>query len=230
MSEIPHTLSEFENGLQRTRELVQLALSAARQNLDHAIQGVSGRDGGLLSAAISGEDAVDRKEREIGELGMEILLRFDPLATDLRSVLGAIRISADIERISDAAVSIAQRGTNLLERPEVVESRWIEPLYTEISGLLADAGKSFSEKDIELALGLHDRDQKFDKRHRKVIKSLTKAMETDVANLRSYLDLVFIVQRLERIGDHAVNIGESVVYIHKAVDIRHVGPSALEED
>lgn len=230
MAEIPHTLSQFEEGLKNTKQSIVLMGSTAGENLANAMQGMLTRDEALCRSAIKEDKAVNDFEREIGEEGMEILTRFNPLATDLRAVVGAMKIATNLERVSDEAESIAKRAIKLMKKPESQQVQLLEPVFRLAEDLLVDSLKSYSEGDVDLALTLYDRDQKLDALHKQTIKKLTRSMESDVENLRVYLHGIFMVRCLERIGDHAVNIGEEVVYIHRAADIRHVGPDALEEE
>ncbi|MDF1824026.1 MAG: phosphate signaling complex protein PhoU [Verrucomicrobiales bacterium] len=230
MAEIPHTLSQFEDGLKNTKQSILLMGSTAGENLTNAVQGLLTRDEGLCRSAIKEDKAVNDYEREIGEEGMEILTRFNPLATDLRSVVGAMKIATNLERVSDEAENIARRAIKLMKKSELQEVRWLEPVFRLADDLLLDSLRSYSEGDVDLALTLYDRDQKLDELHKRTIKKLTCSMESDVENLRIYLHCIFMVRCLERIGDHAVNIGEEVVYIHRAADIRHIGPDALTEE
>ncbi|NNE92680.1 MAG: phosphate signaling complex protein PhoU, partial [Verrucomicrobiales bacterium] len=202
--------------------------SIAAENLNNSVKGLLERNEDLLNDAIAEDEEVNAYERSIDKEGMEILMRFNPVATDLRTVVSAMKVSTNLERIADQAENIARRARKILKQPEVAETRMIEPVFEKADELLRDAIRSYSEGDVELALGLHRRDQKLDKIHRKTIKTLTKAMESDTDNLKIYLNLIFIVRCLERVGDHAVNIGEDAVYVEEAADIRHVGPAALE--
>lgn len=203
--------------------------STAQENLSSAIQGLLTRNGDLCQSAIRDDKSVNEYEREIGEEGMEILTRFNPMATDLRAVVGAMKIATNLERVSDEAEGIARRAIKLHKKGEAPEILLVEPVFRLAEALLEDAMRSYSDGDVELALTLHDRDQKLNELHRKTIKKLTRAMEANVASLRIFLHCIFVVRCLERIGDHAVNIGEEVVYIHCAADIRHIGPEALTE-
>ena len=230
MSEIPHTLSQFEEGLKSTKRSIVLMGSTAQENLSNAVQGLLTRNDELCESAIREDKAVNDFEREIGEEGMEILTRFNPMATDLRAVVGAMKIATNLERVSDEAENIARRAIKLQKKGDAPEVQLIEPVFRLAEALLEDAMRSFSDGDAELALTLYNRDQKLDELHRKTIKKLTQAMENNVENLRIFLHCIFVVRCLERIGDHAVNIGEEVVYIHRAADIRHVGPDALSEE
>lgn len=230
MAEIPHTLHEFEEALSNTKKSILLMASTASVNLKNAVNGLLQRDANLCNQAIADDDLVNTFERQIDEDGMEILMRFNPMATDLRIVVASMKIANNLERVSDLAENIARRARKILKKPNQDEALLIEPIFQKAIGLLDDAIQAFSEGDINLAVSLYDRDQELDELDRKAIKKLTKEMETDTENLRTYLNLIFIVRCLERVGDHAVNIGEDAVYVHRAADIRHIGPAALEEE
>ncbi|MEM9016544.1 MAG: phosphate signaling complex protein PhoU [Verrucomicrobiota bacterium] len=224
----PHTLSNFDEGLKVIKEEILLMSSSAVENLSNAVHGLLERDEARIKTAVDGDETVNQYERTIGENGTEVLVRFAPVATDLRSVLGAIKISTNLERISDEAEHIARRAKKLTKKPEAEAAAMIEPIFRIAEALVTDAARAYADGNVDLALTLYARDLELDDMHKAAIKKLTRAMESDVDALRSYLHLIFVVRCLERIGDHAVNIGEEVVYIHRAADIRHVGPAALD--
>jgi len=230
MSEVKHTLGPFEEALVNNRKLLITMSSIAQENLRNAVRGLLDRDEDLCNDAIAEDEEVNALERTIDHGCSEILMRYNPVATDLRSVLAAMKISTNLERISDQAENIARRSRKILKRGTLTEANLIEPIYEMARSLLEDAIRSYTDEDLELALGLYDRDKQLDKLHKKAIKRITKAMEEDTANLKSYLNLILIVRCLERVGDHAVNIGEDAVYIQQGADIRHVGRAALEEE
>lgn len=225
-----HTLGEFDEALKSTRKSVLTMASLAQENLDNAINGLIARNEDLCNEAIAEDEEVNSFERSIDREGMELLMKFNPVASDLRLVLASMRISTNLERISDQAENIARRARKILRRGSVTEAYLVEPVYHFASEVVSTAVKSFAEKDTELALTLKPLDKKLDKLHRKAIKRYTQAMEEDTENLRTYLNLIFIVRCLERIGDHGVNIGEETVYINEGTDIRHIGPQALEDE
>ncbi len=224
-----HTLASFEEALQESRNAVLRMASVAQQNLDHAITGLLSRNAELCNEAIADDDEVNAFEKTIDGEGLKILMRFSPVATDLRQVLAAMKIANNLERISDEAGSIARRARKIGKHPEVAETRMIEPLYERAVVLLRDGIRAYAESDVDLGLALHKQDGKLDTAYRKTIKELTKAMERDPSNLKVYLHLIFVARCLERIGDHAVNIGEESVFVGSATDIRHIGPEALSE-
>ena len=230
MMDLKHTLGDFEEALRNARKAVLTMASITRQNLEHAINGLVERNEDLCNDAIAEDEEVNFLERSIDQQGMEILMRFNPVATDLRMVVATMKISTNLERISDQAENIARRSRKILKKTAVPDAAWVSPVYELASAILQDAIKSYAEDDLDLALSLHKRDKGLDKLHRKTIKKYTALMESDPANLKTYLNLIFIVRCLERVGDHAVNIGEDAVYINHGTDIRHIGPSALDEE
>lgn len=224
-----HILASFEDALRESRGSVLRMASVAQQNLDHAITGLLTRNDELCNEAIADDDEVNAFEKIIDREGLEILMRFSPVAMDLRQVLAAMKIANNLERISDEAEGIARRGRKIGKYPKVPETAMMEPLYEMASALLSDGIRAYAELDVELGLSLHQRDEELDKAHSRTIKALTKAMERDTINLKVYLHLIFVVRCLERIGDHAVNIGEESVFVESATDIRHVGADALRD-
>jgi len=227
MTDSPHILSDYDTALKNAKSSVLTMASVASENLRNAVHGLLHRNEDLCNDAIAEDEEVNAFERSIDRESMAILTRFNPVATDLRSVIATMKVSNNLERIADQAENIARRARKVLNKSEVPDVHLIEPIYALAAKLLADAVRAFAESDVELALSLYERDQELDKLHRKTMKALTEAMENDVANLRTYLNLIFIIRCLERVGDHAVNIGEDAVYVTHAEDIRHIGPSAL---
>ena len=222
-----HILASFEEALRESRSSVLRMASVAQQNLEHAVKGLLTRNVELCNEAIADDDEVNAFEKAIDRDGMEILMRFSPVATDLRHVLAAMKIANNLERISDEAEGIARRARKIAKYPQVPETAMMEPLFEMASAIFADGVRAYAELDVDLGLSLHARDAILDKAHSKTIKELTKAMERK--NLKVYLHLIFVVRCLERIGDHAVNIGEESVFVESATDIRHVGADALKE-
>lgn len=228
--EIPHTLSEFEDGLRNIKESVLVMASMSALNLESAVRGLLDRNEDLCNKAIVDDAAVNEFERKIDEMGLAIIFRFNPMATDLRVVASSMKIATNLERIADEAENVARRGKKMIKKEEIPEALLIEPIAEQAIGMLKDAAQAFSDGDVETALGLYDRDVALDAAYKKTVKRLTNRMEADTKNLKSYLHLIFVARCLERVGDHAQNIGEDVVYIEKGADIRHVGPSAIDEE
>ena len=218
----PHTLGTFDAALRGLRKHVITMASVATQNLANAVQGLVTRNLELCNEAIAADDEVNSLERAIDREGMEILMRYNPVASDLREVISSMKIASDLERISDQAESIARRARKILKYAEVPESLMVEPVYELANSMFQDSMRAFSEGDMQLGLSLLEKDEILDKSHDKAIKELRKCIERDTANLKTYLHLVFIVRCLERVGDHSVNIAEDAIFAKKATDIRHL--------
>ncbi|MEX2579754.1 MAG: phosphate signaling complex protein PhoU [Verrucomicrobiales bacterium] len=232
MTESTHLLGSFEKALQDARNNVLRMASIAEQNLENAVNGLLTRNQKLCNEAIAEEDEVNSLERRIDAEAFEILMRFNPVAGDLREVIAGMKVANNLERISDEARNIAKRARKIMEHPEIEEALMIEPLYDRALSLFRDGMRSYAEGDTELGLSLYDRDRELDKGHKGVIRKLSKRMDKDSSALKvkSFLHLVFIVRSLERIGDHAVNIAEDGIFLEEATDVRHLGPERAAEE
>lgn len=225
-----HTLANFENALREARNDVLRMASIAGQNLENAIRGLLTRNSELCNEAIAEDDEVNNLERRIDAESFEILMRYNPVASDLREVIAGMRVANNLERISDEAQNIARRARKILKHPELKEVFLVEPLYDKAFTLLQDSMRSYAEGDTELALSLYDRDKELDSAESGVIRELTKRLDNNSTQAKPYLHLVFIVRSLERIGDHAVNIGEDGIFLESAADVRHMGPRRAAEE
>ena len=216
-----HILSNFQSELNQLRKDVLTMASNAQLNLEHAVRGLLDRDADQCKAAIADDEEVDQLEKRIDREGMRILALFNPVAMDLRQVVASMKMSTNIERISDEAGNIARRARLVLKNPEVAESKLIEPIHQLAADLFRDAVHAFSQHDLEGARAIDAKDDALDDAHNKLVDQLRRRMEEDPSRLRDYLDLMFMVRSLERVGDHATNIAEDTVYIESAEDIRH---------
>lgn len=217
-----HILKDFDQAISMLRSEVLTMAACARHNLERAIQALLSRNIDLANAVIADDDEVDELERKIDQLGMEILLRFHPMATDLRTVISSMKISMNLERISDHATGIAKRAKKISNSAEFQDTILIEPLYTLADNLLRDSISAYSDHDAELGASLHRRDKELDKLHREVTATFGSRIEQSSDRFQDYLHLIFIVRSLERVGDLATNIGEDSVFLDIARDLRHV--------
>lgn len=193
----------------------------ARHNLERAIQSLMERNKELANSVIADDDEVDEQERIIDQLGMDILVRYHPMATDLRLVVSSMKISMNLERISDHATNIAKRAKKIIAQAELQDVTLIEPLYTLSDQLLRDAISAYSDGNAVLGAGLHKRDKELDRMHHDVTDLFGSRIEETNSRSQEYLHLIFIVRSLERVGDLASNIGEDAVFLENARDLRH---------
>lgn len=134
-----HILSEFDESLVELRDLLLSMGRMARGQMENSVRGLLERNPDLCNTAIADDDAADEFENSINETGMGILIKFRPVASDLRFVLTAISVSRNLERISDHAVTIAKRSKKILKNEVSDDVNLIEPLYQSADRLLADS-------------------------------------------------------------------------------------------
>lgn len=215
-----HILKDFDQAMNTLRGEVLTMAGLARVNLERAMQALFDRNLELANAVIADDNEVDELERRVDQLGMDVLVRFHPVASDLRLVVTAMKISMNLERISDHAVNIAKRSRKLCAAPVLPDVNLLEPLYTLADHLLRDAISAFSDRNATLGESLHARDKELDRLHRDATATFGSRIE-ESGRSEEYLHLILIVRSLERVGDMASNIGENAVFLDVARDIRH---------
>jgi len=203
--------------------------SLTERLLENAIEGLLKRDSDLCNLTIADDEEVDVLEKQIDKEGIETMIRFQPVACDMREVISTMKLSANLERIADQSVVIARRAKKLNRRPSVQEVFLVEPLYRVALGIFRDSLRAFIDSDVELALQLKPRDRHLDGLNLQLSDKLTERMVLDPGQVPSYLDIIFIARALERIGDHATNIAEDAFWQAQAEDIRHTFGAVKEE-
>src|SRR5215813_10558103 len=198
----------------------------AERSLDRAIKGLLQRDDDLCANAIADDEEIDQLEKQIDQDGLEILLRFHPVASDLRRVISAIRLSPNIERVGDQATNIAKRARKLNRHPPLPEAQMLVPMQAHAMSMFKDSINAYVRENVELANSVCGRDKQLDEMNREVNRQLTERMIEDRDQLRGYFNLILIARAFERVGDYAQNISEEAVYATAAEDIRHQGHTA----
>jgi phosphate transport system protein len=216
-----HILSNFEEALRALRNDVLMMASLTERNLEHTRKGLFERDEDWCNTVIADDEEIDTLEVQVDREGINIMLRFHPLASDMRNVISTMKLSVNLERIADQAVNIARRGRKLIARPEVTEIFELQPLFSFAELMVKDSVRAFANRDLELARGLKERDRQLDEMNRTFAEKMTDLMGNNVERIPAYMDLIFIARFLERIGDQATNIGEDTVYAISAEETRH---------
>jgi phosphate transport system protein len=216
-----HILGSFDEALASLRNNVLTMAGLSERSLDRAIKGLLQRDDNLCANAIADDEEIDQLEKQIDKDGVDLLLRFQPVASDLRRVVSAMKLSPNIERIGDQATNIARRARKLNQHPPLAELELIVPIQAHAMAMFKDSIDAFVRDDVDLARAVVARDDALDKMNKMANRRLTERMAEDPDQLRGYLNLIFISRCLERVGDHATNIAEDAVYAAAAEDIRH---------
>ena len=198
-----HILGTFDEALASLRNNVLMMAGLTERSLDRAMKGLFQRDDDLCANAIADDEEIDQLEKQIDKDGVDILLRFQPVASDLRRVVSAMKLSSNLERMADQATNIARRARKLNRHPPLSEMQLIVPMHEQAISMFKDSIDAYVREDVELGRAIVPRDEKLDELNR-------------VASRR-------LIQRMaeERVGDHATNIAEDAVYAAAAEDIRH---------
>lgn len=218
-----HILSEFNEALINIKENTLAIGILAQKNVENAFTGLTHRDLTICNQVIADDEEVDQLEMQIDNDCLQVMAKFRPFASDLRLVMASMKITNNLERISDHAVSIAKRSRKVIKGEEIEETSFLEPAYKQALMMLQIAIHSYSESSTEKALEVLSMDNALNKYHKAATKAYTKKLEGPSENHKSYLNLVFINRWIERIGDLSTNIAEDVIFMKSAQDIRHGG-------
>ena len=228
MIEPNHILATFDEALGSLRNNVLLMSSLTERSLDRAITGLLKRDDELCAIAIADDEEIDQLEKQVDKDGIELLLRFQPVASDLRRVVSAMKLSSNLERMADQATNIARRARKLNQHPALPEAELIRPMYVHAMAMFKDSIDAYVREDVQLARAVVPRDQGLDEMNSTASRRLIERMAEDPEQLRGYLNLIFVSRCLERVGDHATNMAEDAVYVAAAEDIRHQHSAAIK--
>lgn len=220
-----HTLTTFTAALDHLRANVLTMSGLARRTLANSLRGLFDRDDDWCNGSIVEDEEIDLLEMQIDREGFEVMSRFQPVASDLRAVISSIKIGANVERIADQAVNIARRAKKINESASLPEIHLLDRPAALATAMFDEAVAAFAERNDELAVEVKSRDRELDRLCREADENLIARMQNDPLNLPVFLSLIFISRCLERVGDHASNIAEDVVFAVRAEDIRHLAKS-----
>ena len=213
-------LSELKEALLRMAGLTERSVS---QSLKALVQ----RDHGLSKTVDEEDEQLDRLEIEIDDRCIKLLALRQPIATDLRFITMAMKISSELERIGDQAVNIAHRAEELNKEPLLKPLVDIPRMAEHAQGMIHDSLDAFVYAKPDLARQVVVRDETVDLLNRQLHRELTSFMIEDPHTITRCLNLMSVAHNLERIGDHATNIAEDIVYLYEGRDIRHQNGSAV---
>jgi len=202
--------------------------SHAESALTRSMRALVERDDGLAQSVLDDDNIIDQFEVEIDDIAIHLLAKA-PVATDLRLTTVAMKISQNLERVGDSAVTIARHAIDLDTEQQLKPYVDLPRMATMALEMLRDAISSFINRDPDQARGVIPRDKEVDNLNRQLHRELSSFMVERPANISRCLNLMVISKCLERIADHATNIAEDVVYLYEAIDIRHSGQK-LNED
>jgi len=216
-----HTSRVYEHELRTLREKVVLMGSLAEEMIQKGILALRTRDTELAQSTRRVDRHINRLECEVDELCLRILAMRQPVASDLRFITTALKIVTDLERVGDVGVNICERVIELNEEPPLPEVIDVSSLADESLGVLHEALDALVARDVERATALLQRDDMIDEHYGRIFKQVLAMMSRDPSAIYRATRIQSIAKYLERIGDHAMNIAETVVFLVKGTDIRH---------
>ena len=214
--------NHFETGIENLRQKLLVMASHTEKSVNDAIQALTQRDHDLALRVKADDDMIDQCEVEIDELAIQLLTKA-PLATNLRLVTVAMKISQDLERIGDEASKLAKRARDLAQEPPVKLNLDLPRMARLALEMLKTALDAFVNRDPAAARTIIPRDKEVDAMNKQIHTALVQHMVDNPDTISRCLHWMVAAKSLERIADHATNIAEDVVYLCEAQDIRHTG-------
>jgi phosphate transport system protein len=216
----PH-VRHFQEDLDQLKTRLLEMGGLAEERLRSTLDGLVRRDPRVLERVLAGDGPINQLHIEVDDRCFKLLALHQPVAVDLRAIVAAVKINADLERVGDLAVNIAEASLRYLRHAPVKELIDIPRMATIAQGMLRDALDAFVRRDLGLARGVLDRDDELDSLKSQVFRELLTSMLQDPSKIEPALDLILISRHLERVGDHATNLAEDVIFLVSARDVRH---------
>ena len=213
--------TRFHQGLDDLKHKLLVMGGLAEQAVDKAVEGYRRRDAMLCHQVFDIEKQINNAEREIDELALDLLAMQQPMAVDLRFITACMKINADLERVGDQAVNIAERAIDQISLPAAELSVDIPRLAATVAGMVRRALESFLGAKVELAEAVLKMDDIVDRMDDEVYVSMVNQMHKDPSVTHQALDALLVSRNLERVADHATNIAEDVIFWVRGADVRH---------
>jgi phosphate transport system protein len=215
------TRTRFHQGLDDLKQKLLAMGGMAEQAVERAVRAYQTRDLSLCELVLRDESKINAAERDVDEMSIDLLAMQQPMAIDLRFIVACIKINADLERVGDQAVNIAERVMDLLTRPDPALNVDIPRMAQLSISMVRDALNAFLTADVDMAQAVLERDDLVDNMNREIFEAVDLAMNKSVGGHRNLLDTLIVARNLERVADHATNIAEDVIFWVRGADVRH---------
>ena len=217
-----HIMKQFDDELEEIRTRLMEMGGKVEQQLQNAILAISNANSQLAEQVISEDQSVDAMEINIDEACILIIARRQPAASDLRLVMMVTKAVNDLERIGDEARKIANHAIILSEESETSAGYpEVRHIATSVTKVLAHALDAFARFDAEAAIRTIEEDKQVDLDYKTALREVATYMMEDPRSIGRAINILWVVRSLERIGDHAKNLCEQIVFVVKGKDIRH---------
>lgn len=212
---------KFDEQLSTLKSHVLEMGGLTQKMVQDSMQALVDRDEGRIRAVLEAEDKVDSLQLAIDDEAVRLMAIQSPVAQDLRFILMVVRINTELERVGDLCVNLCENVQLLLTEPPLKPLIDLPKMAETVSQMLRDSLEAFTKSSVEKALGVIKTDDEVDALNDQIFRELLTYMISDTKSITRSLSLILVSRNLERIGDHATNIAEEVVYVVKGEDIRH---------
>jgi phosphate transport system protein len=219
-----HTVKSFDEQLRRLNEIILRMGGLAEAALSSSMQAVTKRDVDLAAEIVRDDAKIDELNREVDELAVRLLALRQPMANDLREIVAALRISADVERIGDYAANIAKRAIAMSEMRPSRSLPGIARMGRLAQRLIKEVLDAYAEKNPEKAVAVWARDEEIDDAYNSLFRETLTYMMEDARAITPSTHLLFIAKNIERIGDHATNVAETIYFMVKGKPLTESRP------
>jgi phosphate transport system protein len=222
----PHDPRHFGEDLAVLNQVLLEMAEKATRRVEQAVGGLVAGDPAVLEEVIAGDEEINRLQMEIDDRCFKLLALHQPMAVDLRLIVATVKINGDLERVGDLAVNIAEAARRYVRHRPVKPLIDLPRMGAIAQGMLRDAIRAFVAKDAALCRDVLRRDDEVDALKDQIFRELLTYMLSDPETVEPSLDLILVSRHLERVGDHATNVAEGVVFLVEARDVRHQVPPA----
>jgi phosphate transport system protein len=219
----------FEDELQQVKERLLTLGGLAEQMIAECVSALAERDAGLVQAVYEHEGRADQLCIEVDDRCFKLLALHQPVASDMRFLMAAVKINVDLERIADLAVNIANVVSDMLAQPAIKPLIDIPRMAARAQEMVRKSLEAYVARNPDLAVSVIEADDEIDRLRDQVFRELLTYMMSDTSTIPRALDLLLVSRNLERMGDHATNIAEDVVYLVRGEDIRERGDKEIRK-
>ena len=211
----------FQAGIDELKRELATQGATVATRLAHAVRGLASRDIHALDEVAIGDAEVNARQMAIDDKAFKLLALQQPVAIDLRVIVAAIKVNADLERIGDLAVNITEASRRYFDYGQIVEQELLPRMADAAQAMLQWALDAFVHGNVGLAQSVLERDDALDTLRDQAFRRLADTMSKNPGVIPSVLELMLVARHLERIGDHATNIAEDVFFVVAGEDVRH---------
>jgi phosphate transport system protein len=211
----------FEEDLKLLNDALQEMGALVAHSVHKSVFALLEKNEDFAHQVLRDEARVDQMEIQIDDMATSLIVREQPVARDMRFVVAAIKISTDLERMGDLAVNIVERALSLMKQPPLSVPVNLSEIANLVESMVLGCLDAFVRRDIQIARNILLSDDTVDNVRNAIQRQLIELMKTDPASVERALEHLLIARHLERIGDHATNIAEDIIFLVQGVDVRH---------